>query len=85
MRILKPAILAGATLGILLSTGVRPSSAGPCFDQPHMAATVQALNSAIAFLRKAENDNGGWRELALADANEALSAADAGCAAGNGK
>jgi hypothetical protein len=85
IRALRPTLLIGATLGVLLSTAGPATSAGVCFDHPNAAAAASALTSALESLKHAENDQGGWRETAVAKATEALNQVDIGCAAANAK
>lgn len=56
------------------------ANAGPCHDQPNMAAAVESLKQAREELLKAEHDKGGWRDAAIKAVNEAISQTDRGCA-----
>ncbi|MDE0856903.1 MAG: hypothetical protein OSA97_21005 [Nevskia sp.] len=56
------------------------ANAGPCHDQPNMAAALESLKQAREELLKAEHNKGGWRDAAIKAINEAISQTDRGCA-----
>jgi hypothetical protein len=66
------------------TAGSQPTLAGPCHDQPNMAAALGSLNAAKDSLGKAEQDKGGWRERALGAVNTAISETNTGCSFANG-
>jgi hypothetical protein len=96
MNVWKPLALCLAA-GLAASVGVQVASAstnpdprpdgvaGPCFDQIHMASAKGSLEAAIGQLSNAEHNKGGWRDVALAEANKALAATNQGCAVANGR
>ena len=55
------------------------SAAGPCHDQPHMAAANDHLRAARAELDKAEHNKGGWRDAAIIATDKALADSKRGC------
>jgi hypothetical protein len=82
MRLLKPATLCAAA-GLFLSLDIGVAAAGPCFDQPNMAAAVAKLKEARSYLERAEHNKGGWRVAAIAALDKAIHEADRGCAFAN--
>ena len=82
MNLLKPATLCAAA-GLFLLLGIGTAAAGPCFDQPNMAAAVAKLKEARGYLERAEHNKGGWRVAALASLNQAIAETDRGCAVAN--
>jgi hypothetical protein len=82
MNLLKPAALCSAA-GLFLSLGIGAAAAGPCYDQPNMAAAVAKLKEARSYLERAEHNKGGWRVAAIANLNKAIAEADRGCAFAN--
>lgn len=94
MNVWKPiAICLG--IGLVASIGIQTASAskspdpqpadvaGPCFDQPHMAAAKGGLENALGQLRVAEHNKGGWRDAAISHAQQALDDTNRGCAVAN--
>jgi hypothetical protein len=56
-----------------------PALAGPCHDQPNMAAALEALRNAKGSLERAEHNKGGWREAAVEATNKAIRETERGC------
>jgi hypothetical protein len=54
-------------------------AAGPCHDQPNMAAAKEHLIKAKEFLDKAEHNKGGWREAAKTATGTAITETNRGC------
>jgi hypothetical protein len=82
MNLLKPISLCAAA-GLFLSLGIGAAAAGPCYDQPNMAAAVAKLAEARGYLERAEHDKGGWRVAALISIDKAIAEARRGCAFAN--
>jgi hypothetical protein len=82
MNLLKPVTLCAAA-SLFLSLGIGAAAAGPCFDQPNMAAAVSKLREARGFLERAEHNKGGWRVAAIENLDKAIREADRGCAVAN--
>ena len=55
------------------------SAAGPCHDQPHMAAANDHLRAARVELDKAEHNKGGWRDAAIISTDKAIGESRRGC------
>jgi hypothetical protein len=80
-----------ATCGLIASIGIQtahatkasdpePSNlAGPCLDQPNMAAAKSSLESALASLQRAEHNKGGWRDAAITSTQAAIARTTEGC------
>ncbi|MGH7294081.1 MAG: hypothetical protein ACRELB_04065 [Polyangiaceae bacterium] len=94
MNVWKPIALVLAA-GLAVSVGIQTAQAnsspdpqpgglsGACFDQPHMAAAKGALETAVAQLKLAEHNKGGWRVTAQTAAQNALNATNQGCSSAN--
>ncbi len=94
MNVWKPIAII-ATIGLVASIGVQtahatqsndpqPSSmTGPCFDQPNMAAAKSNLESALAYLGRAEHNKGGWRDAAIASTQTAIGRTNEACRVAN--
>jgi len=54
-------------------------AAGPCHDQPNMAAAKEHLFQARTSLGKAEHDKGGWRAAAIIATDKAIIETNRGC------
>jgi len=67
----------------VLFLAIPVANAGPCYDQPNMAAALAALQQAKASLDKAEHNKGGWRVAAIEAVNKALAETNRGCAMAN--
>jgi hypothetical protein len=50
--------------------GPAPGSVGGA--QPHMAAALNALNTAMSELKAAEHNKGGWRDSAMRNTKSAI-------------
>jgi hypothetical protein len=88
MNLWKPiAICSAAVFTLSIAHQLRfasdASAAGPCYDQPNMAAALGSLNSAKASLEKAEHNKGGWRVAAIEAASAAIAETNRGCAFAN--
>ena len=55
-------------------------AAGPCNDQPNMAAALAQLRAARASLANAEHNKGGWRDNAEKATDNAIAETNKGCA-----
>ncbi len=82
MNLLKPFTLC-AVAGLFLSLGINAAAAGPCYDQPNMAAAVEKLREARSYLERAEHNKGGWRVAAIQSLDRAIAEARRGCAFAN--
>jgi hypothetical protein len=60
-------------------------AAGPCHDQPNMAAAKDHLRLAKESLEKAEHNKGGWRVAAINATNTAIVETNKGCEAADAK
>jgi hypothetical protein len=89
MNVWKPIALcsiAGLAGSLCIQTAVAaaPSiTAGPCHDQPNMAAALEHLKGSRASLEKAEHNKGGWRDRAIQRVDDALKETNTGCMVAN--
>jgi hypothetical protein len=83
MNLLKPVTLCAAA-ALFLSLAIGAAAAGPCYDQPAMAATVAKLVEARNVLESAVPNKGGWRAAALESIDRAIAEVRRGCAFANG-
>jgi hypothetical protein len=67
------------SLAAILALAAVPAFAGPCHDQPNMAAALEALRNARAALDRAEHNKGGWRVAAIQAADKAIKETQRGC------
>jgi hypothetical protein len=69
------------SLAVVLALAALPAVAGPCHDQPNMAAALEALRNARAALDRAEHNKGGWRVAAVEATEKAIKETQRGCEA----
>lgn len=79
MNVWKP-IAVCALSGLVLSVGMQIASAdGVCKNQPNMQSALDHLRAGRAALDRAEHNKGGWRDRAIAAADNALAETKRGC------
>jgi hypothetical protein len=67
------------SIALVSALAAVPAIAGPCHDQPNMAAALEALRNAKGALERAEHNKGGWRERAVEATTHAIKETEKGC------